>query len=30
MNGVETPLVPANGSVTLDVGETPTLVLFAQ
>jgi hypothetical protein len=28
-NGVETKLVPANGAVTLDVSETPTIVLYA-
>jgi hypothetical protein len=27
-NGVETALTPANGAVTLDVSETPTIVLY--
>jgi hypothetical protein len=29
-NGVETPLTPAGGTVTLDVSETPTIVLYGQ
>jgi hypothetical protein len=27
-NGVETALTPAGGTVTLDVSETPTIVLY--
>jgi hypothetical protein len=29
-NGVETTLTPASGAVTLDVSETPTIVLYGQ
>jgi hypothetical protein len=27
-NGVETPLSPAAGAVTIDVSESPTIVLY--